>query len=48
MAGWSADEAGNLVGFLSGLPIGRQPWTIREVERLRFIRSMVETGRITS
>jgi hypothetical protein len=48
MAGWSAEEAGNLVGFLAGLPVGRQAWTLREVENLMFIRRMVDQGRISA
>jgi hypothetical protein len=46
MAGFSAEEAGNLVAHLAGLPIGRAAWTVREVENLLFIRAMAIEGRI--
>lgn len=46
IAGWTADEAANLVAHLCGLRIGRRPWTAREIENLLFIRSMVRSGRI--
>jgi hypothetical protein len=46
MAGFSAEEAGNLVAHLAGLPIGRTAWTVREVENLLFIRAMAIEGRI--
>jgi hypothetical protein len=48
MAGLSTDEAGNLTAHLAGLRIARQPWTVAEIERLRFLRSLVETGRLSS
>jgi hypothetical protein len=46
--GLSAAEAGNLTARLEGLPVGRQPWTLREVEHLLFLRSIVESGRVAS
>ena len=48
LCGLSITEAANLTARLEGLPINRQPWTIREVEHLRFLRSLVETGRLAS
>ena len=47
MAGLSTDEASNLTAHLAGLRIGRQPWTVAEIERLRFLRSLVESGRLS-
>jgi len=47
MAGLSTDEAANLTAHLAGLRIGRRPWTVAEIERLRFLRSLVETGRLS-
>jgi hypothetical protein len=46
MAGFSAEEAGNLVAHLSGLRVARKAWTVGEVDRLLFLRSMVQSGRI--
>ncbi|HEY7590385.1 MAG TPA: hypothetical protein VH723_05285 [Candidatus Limnocylindrales bacterium] len=46
MCGWTADEAANLVAHLSGLRVAGRAWTIREVESLLFIRSLVDCGRI--
>jgi hypothetical protein len=48
MAGWSAEEAGNLVAHLSGLRVARTAWTVVEVDRMLFLRSMVQSGRIRS
>jgi hypothetical protein len=48
MVGLSPAEAGNLTAHLSGLRVARQPWTISEIERLMFLRSLVDTGRLTS
>jgi hypothetical protein len=47
LAGLTADEAANLTARLAGLRVGRSPWTVREVERLLFIRILVERGRLT-
>ena len=44
--GWSEREAGNLVALLHGLRPARFGWTEREIEHLRFLQSMVKTGRI--
>lgn len=48
ICGLSAAEAANLTARLEGLAINRQPWTIREVEHLRFLRSLVTGGRLAS
>ena len=50
--GLSAEEAGNLVANLAGLPreiAGRTfiPWTIEQIERLLFLRWAYETGRFS-
>jgi hypothetical protein len=44
--GLSESEAGNLSARLAGLGHVRQGWHLREIERLLFIRSLVESGRI--
>ena len=44
--GWTAREAGNLVGLFHGIRPARTGWNVREIEHLRFLRTMVHTGRI--
>ena len=44
--GWTPREAGNLVALLHGLRPARTGCNVREIEHLRFLRSMVQTGRI--
>jgi len=44
--GWTEGEAGNLAAHLAGLTASRKGWQIDEVERLLFIRALVERGRI--
>lgn len=44
--GWTEREASNLVALLHGLKPARGGWTVREIEHLRFLQSMVKTGRI--
>lgn len=46
--GWTEREAGNLVALLHGLRPARSGWTVREIEHLRFLQSLVRTGRIAS
>jgi hypothetical protein len=46
--GWTEREAGNLVALAHGLRPARTGWTVREIEHLRFLQSMVRTGRIAS
>lgn len=48
IGGWSEREAGNLVGLLHGLRPAQTGWTEREIDHLRFLRSIVESGRLTS
>ena len=33
-------EAANLVAFLNGLPVGAHTWSLREINRLLFLRDM--------
>jgi hypothetical protein len=40
----SPAEAANLTAFLCGIPVGRQPWRIDEINRLLFLREMYEAG----
>jgi hypothetical protein len=44
--GWTKHEAGNLVGLASGLRPAASGWNEREIEHLRFLRALVETGRL--
>lgn len=44
--GFTPTEAANLMARLAGLPAARSGWTIRQVEHLVFIRTIVETGRL--
>jgi len=46
--GWSEREAGNLVAVLHGLRPSRSGWTEREIEHLRWVRALVQSGRVTS
>ena len=48
MAGLSAAEAGNLTAHLNGLHVAENSWTLQEIERLLFIRALVDLGRIPS
>ena len=44
--GWTPCEAGNLVALLHGIRPARSGWNVREIEHLRFLRTMVQAGRI--
>ena len=44
--GFTLDEAANLTARLAGLPPVRTGWSVRQVEHLMFIRSIVESGRL--
>jgi hypothetical protein len=48
MVGLTPTEAGNLTAHLNGLRIADQGWTLHEIERLLFVRALVERGRIPS
>ncbi|MEW5991043.1 MAG: hypothetical protein AB1736_06810 [Chloroflexota bacterium] len=47
-AGCTPTEAANLLGVSVGLRPVPGGWTLREIERLRFARHLVETGRLSS
>ena len=44
--GWTEREASNLVALVHGLRPVRNGWTIREIEHLRFMHALVQSGRI--
>jgi hypothetical protein len=44
--GWTDIEAGNLAAIALGLKPSRTGWTGPELDHLRFIKSLVMTGRI--
>lgn len=46
-AGCTPTEAANLLGVSVGLRPVPAGWTLRDIERLRFARHLVETGRLT-
>ena len=48
MVGLTATEAGNLTAHLSGLQVTERSWTIHEIERLQFLRTLVDLGRLRS
>jgi hypothetical protein len=48
MCGLTTDEAGNLTAHVTGLRIGDRPWTMTEIERLVFLRALVDRGRLES
>ncbi len=43
LCGLSVAEASNLTAHLSGLPAVSSGWTVRQIEHLLFLRSIVET-----
>ena len=44
--GFTPVEAGNLAAYLAGLEPVASGWTVREIERLRFLRHLVATDRV--
>lgn len=42
--GFAPDEAGNLTALLSGIRPVEGGWSLREIERLLFVRHLVERG----
>ncbi len=46
LCGLSVSEASNLTAHLNGLPAAKSGWTVRQIEHLLFLRSIVETGRL--
>jgi hypothetical protein len=45
MQGLAPGEAGNVTAVLAGIPIPPQPWTVREISHLLFLRALREGGR---
>ena len=43
--GFAPGEAANLTAYLHQLPIGEQPWTLRAVNALLFLRTLERAGR---
>jgi hypothetical protein len=43
--GLNPREAANLTAYLHGIAIGDQPWTVREVSNLVFLRQLNRAGR---
>ncbi len=48
IGGLSATEAGNLTAFLNGLAPVSGGWDVDEIERLLFVRHLVNLGRLRS
>ncbi len=48
MCGLTEPQAGNLTARAAGLAAGGRPWRLVEVQRLEFLRVLVEQGRIGS
>lgn len=46
--GFRSDEAGNLTAYLQGLPPVTDGWAVGEIERLLFLRHLVERGDLGS
>lgn len=44
--GLSMAEATNLTAHLSGLAVAQSGWTVRQIEHLLFLRSIVDSGRL--
>ena len=42
--GLAPHEAANITAVLAGIPIVGQPWSLREVNHLVFLRTLRETG----
>jgi hypothetical protein len=48
LKGLAPDEAANLTAFLCGIHVGSQHWTLKEVNRLLFLRELQMSGRFGS
>jgi hypothetical protein len=46
--GFASGEAANLTAYLHDLPIEAQPWTLRQVNAVLFLRKLRETGQFGS
>jgi len=44
--GLAPTEAGNVTAFMRGLRPAHQGWTVAEIDRLLFLRFLVERGRL--
>jgi hypothetical protein len=42
--GFAPGEAANLLAYLNGIAIGQQPWALREVSTLLFLRELNRLG----
>ncbi len=47
-SGFAPGEAANVVAYLHGLAIAREPWSIDEVTKLLFLRELDRLGFFTS
>jgi len=47
LAGLSPGQAGNVTAHLVGLHAVQPGWTVQEIERLLFVRALVDQGRLT-
>jgi hypothetical protein len=48
MKGFAPTEAGNLTAYLAGLAPVESGWTPREIERILFLRHLVQKGPLAS
>jgi hypothetical protein len=46
--GFRSDEAGNLTAYLQGLTPVKGGWAVGEIERLLFVRHLVDRGDLGS
>ena len=46
--GFTPDEAGTLMAYLEGLDVAHHTWTLREVNRLLFLRHLNRSNRFAS
>ena len=46
--GFASGEAANLTAYLHDLPIEEQPWTLRQVNAVVFLRKLRESGQFGS
>ena len=46
LSGFTAAEVGNFTARFAGLAGARSGWSVREVQHLVFLRTIVETGRL--
>jgi hypothetical protein len=46
LKGLAPEEAANLTAYLCGIQVGEQRWTLKEVNRLLFLRELQRTGRL--